>query len=228
MAAPLIDALINKRDNAEIVRDEIAAILLAETTSQQALAITAAEDPEDWAFDVYLERSNPWAVWADLPETATSAARVPPIVNVSLDNVSYDSGNVVERQKATGIFYVDCYGYGVSHASGAGHVAGDEAAAIEAVRVARLARNILMAATYTYLGMVGVVWKRWPRGLQVFQPRLGEQNVQHVVGARLTMQVEFNEFSPQVTGQTIELVSTSVFRKETGQLYFKADYPATP
>jgi hypothetical protein len=61
----------------------------------------------------------------------------------------------------------------------------------------RLARNIIMAGAYTYLGLRGLVWKRFPQSISMFQPQIENRAVQRVVGARLALQVHFNEFSPQ-------------------------------
>lgn len=226
MPVPLIDTLIEGRDGSELVRDQIAAILLRESESQQQLAIAQGKDPLPWMLRVYLERSNPWADWIDLPETTEMPAKAHPIVNVWLDNITYDpaASNVVERQKATGLFQIDCYGYGVAADDTIGHVAGDESAAIEAQRVLRLCRQILMAATYTYLGLRGLVWRRFPQSASFFQPQIDGRSVQQVQAARLTLAVDFNEFSPQVHGPSLEELVATVRRKETGEIYFVAQW----
>ena len=43
-----IQALIDKQDSFEIVRDKIGLILASESASQQALATAAAKDPDLW------------------------------------------------------------------------------------------------------------------------------------------------------------------------------------
>lgn len=218
-----ITELINVRDNSEVIRDEIAAILTTETASQQSLATLASLDPDQWKLRVFLERSNPWSEFMESPDTS------PPIVNVSLDNISYDrsTSDPVQRQKATGTYHIDCYGYGVSKdVSGGGHTPGDALAAYEAQRAVRLVRNILMAGVYTYLGshLRGTVWRRWVESVTFFQPSIDGQQVQQVVGARLALQVDFNEFSPQVQGQPIELISAQVMRSGTLEVFLRADY----
>lgn len=229
LSVPPIEGLIEDPDNAEIVRDQIAAILVAESTSQQAKAMAASppRNPNLWLLRVYTERSNPWAEFIDCPDEAAASTQGAPIVNVALESVSYEmaASNVVERQKATAIYNVDCYGYGLSADVGLGHQAGDARAAIECQRAVRLVRKILMSATYTYLGLRGIVWRRWPQGIQLFQPTLGEHAVQHVFGARLALQVEFNEFSPQVTGQLIESVRATIYRAGDGRVYLTAQFP---
>lgn len=224
-----IQALIDKQDYSEIIRDQIAAILLSETTSQVALATAAVSPTKNanlWRLRIYTERSNPWADFLDCPDEAKDSALGAPIVNVSFDSATYDmsGSNVVDRQKTVGVFHVDCYGYGVSAASGSGHVAGDARASIECQRAVRLVRNILMAGMHTYLGMRGVVWRRWPQSVTIFQPQVEGRAVQQIVAARLALQVDFNEFSPQSTYENLELISATINRYETGQIYFTAQY----
>jgi hypothetical protein len=225
-----ITQLIDRLDNLERVRDQIAAILLVEQANQQTLAIAASKDPEQWRLRIFSERSNPWEVFGEPSHPKYDPA---PIINVVFDSESFDksTGNSVERQKASATFNIDCYAQAVAEddASGPGFKAGDEAAAKEAHRAARLVRSILMAGTYTYLGFPrnpgAVVWGRWVQSVTTFQPQSGGQTIEHVVAARVAFQVEFNEFSPQVEGQLLELVSASVRRAETGEILFAADYP---
>jgi hypothetical protein len=218
--------LIDKQDSFEIVRDQIAAILTTEIASQIALATTAGKpDPDDWKLRIFTERTNPWEQFLQAPVVDTS-----PLVNVWYDNSSFDqtASNTYERQHAIGIFNIDCYGYGVSKTDGgSGQLPGDREAAFEVQKALRLVRNILMAAEYTYLDLRGLVWKRWPQSVTVFQPQLDGQSVQNIVGARLALQVGFNEFSPQVAGENLEFVSIDVLRTEDGEIVLEADYDYT-
>jgi len=84
-----------------------------------------------------------------------------------------------------------------------------------------------MAAEYTYLGLRGLVWQRWPQSVNVFQPQIGEQPIQQIVGARLALRVSFNEFSPQVVAETLEFLSVDVKRTEDGEIVIRADYDYT-
>ena len=130
----------------------------------------------------------------------------------------------MERQKAKAIINVDCYGYGVSREQTDGHAPGDREAALACQRAVRLGRNILMAAPYTYLGLRGLVWKRWVQSVTIFQPQQEERSVQQVVAGRIAFQVEFNEFSPQVQPEELCELSVSVNREEDGQLIVRADF----
>lgn len=219
-----ITTLIDKQDTAEIVRDQVAAILALESASQQALAGAAGKDPELWKLRVYQERSNPWE---NLPSKTEDRS---PVVNVWWDASTFDMGasNIVERQKSSATINVDCYGYGRSANDPAGgHVAGDQNAAETAQRAVRLVRNILMAGVYTYLGLQGVVWRRWVDSITIFQPQQDNQNVQQIVGARVSFRVDFNEYSPQVEPVTLELLSVVVKRTEDDQIVAEADYDYT-
>jgi hypothetical protein len=227
MAARILE-LIDKSDNFELVRDEIAAILTLESENQQTLAAAASEEARLWKLRVFAERSTPWSEWESSPEQADQS----PIVNVWFDNATIQLGasDIVERQRHEGIFNIDCYGYGVSEETEGEyegelwHTPGDERAAREVQRAARLVRNILHAAAYTYLNMRGVVARRYVQSINAFQPAIGDKPVQRIQAVRLALHVEFNEFSPQITGQPLELISLLVKRKETGQLYFAAEY----
>lgn len=217
----MIATLIDKSDNFEIVRDQIAAILTLEVASQKALAIAATKDPALWDFKVYTERSNPWEGYLD------DITDLTPIVNVWYDNSNFleASSNVVEQQTAEAIFNIDCYAVANSSDNIAGgHNPGDQEAASAVQRVIRLVRNILMAAEYTYLGLRGLVWQRWPQSITVFQPQQDRGNVRPVIAARIAFRVKFSEFSPQISGNVIELLSTTVKRTEDGQIVFVADY----
>lgn len=217
----LITTLIASRDNSEVIRDEIAAILAVEQANQQSLATAASEDPRLWELRVFTERSNPWASFRD-PEA--DPLDNPPIVNVVLDGITYDpsASNIVGRQKAVATYNIDCYGLGVAQDDGnGGHLAGDQEAAETVQRAVRLVRNILMAGTYVTLGtgLKGKVWKRWLGSVSMFQPQSEDRAMQNVVAARLAFQVEFNEFSPPVAEETLELVQNTINRSETGEVY---------
>lgn len=228
----LITSLIDRPDNFEVVRDKIAAILLLESQGQVALATAASKpNPALWKLRVFTERSNPWAEWPD-PEDPISAGNfdTTPLVNVSFDNDTFDKarGNVVSQQQADGVFNVDVYGYGVSASDGStGHVPGDYAAALEAARALRLVRSILLSAIYINLGLRGVVGNRWVGSRTSLQPaNSANRPVQHVMAARLALQVSYLEFAPQIDAVgTLELVSTSFTRADNGEIFIAADFP---
>lgn len=226
-----IQSLIDKRDTSEIVRDKIALILATESAAQQLLAPAAVppKDPDDWKIRVFIERVNPWEEFLNETDGEEVLERAFPLVNVSLDSISYDmsKGNTVERQHASAVFFIDCYGFGVASSDGAGHTTGDQNAAVEGQRALRLVRNILMAGAYTYLEMRNVVWRRWPQSVQVLELPIEVRSVAQISALRLSLQVDFNEFAPQVEGQLSELLHLTVYRArndEVIQEYFAAQY----
>lgn len=219
----VLSTLIDKVDNFELIRDQIAAILVAEVANQVALATTAGKpDPNDWNLKVYTERSNAWEQWLN------DQSDVTPIVNVWYDNSNFDksSSNVMQRQKSESTFNIDCYGLGISaDVVAGGHTLGDQEAAFAVHKAVRLVRNILMAAENTYLQMRGLVWLRWPQAITSFQPQIDGAQAQQITGARIVLDVSFNEFSPQGDeSNTLELVSIDVKRTEDGQIVMEADY----
>ena len=213
--------LIDKQDNFEIVRDQIAAILVAEIAAQQILAVAAAKDPNLWKVRVFIERSNPFEQFLNDPEDDTS-----PLVNIWVDNSQYDpkASNVMERQKSETTYNLDCYGIGISADAVSGHTPGDEKASLEVQRAYRLVRNILMSAENTYLQARGLVWGRWPRSIDFFQPQIDGRTIQQVKGARFALRVDFSEFSPQYSPETLELVTNTITRAEDGEVLIEADY----
>lgn len=226
----VIDTLIDKQDNFEIVRDQLALILVTEVANQMALAVLAAEDPLDWKLRVFTERSNAWEQVLNLIDGESTD--LSPIVNIWYDTGSFpkEKGDPVRRQQHVAVYNFDFYGFGVSSDEAVGHTPGDREAAFEVQRAIRLGRNILMAAVNLKLQLdpelVGV-GLRWPQSIISFQPQLDKASAQQVAGARLALEVTFNEFSPQITPETLELVSVDVKRTEDGMIVLEADYPST-
>jgi hypothetical protein len=216
--------LITEQDKLEVIRDEIAGILAVESAGQQALATAADEDPRLWTLRVFTERSNPWSEFSETPDQLDAY----PIINVLIENANVDLGasNVVEKQTYEAVFNIDCYGYGVSAElpNDAGHTPGDEAAAKDAQRAARLVRNILMAGAHTYLGLRGVVGRRMVTSITAFQPSIDGRQVQQVSAVRVVLAVKFIQHSQQVSGEPFESVYATCKRRETGEIYFAAQY----
>jgi len=221
----MLTALIDKQDNFEIVRDQIASLLALESKNQGALATKDGQDPADFTFRMFIERVNPW-------ESFSNEDDISPIVNIWFDSSNYDqaASDIVERQASQTTYNIDIYGYGTAESDpNGGQFMGDEMAARESQRAYRLVRNILMAAENTYLQLQGTVWQRWPQSVNNFQPQFDNQAVERVQAVRLVLAVTFNEFSPQVDSVELELLSVLVNRAEDGELLVQADfeYPLT-
>lgn len=223
MAVDLIDTLIDKQDTFEIVRDQIAGILVAEIKNQETKAIAEKKPPEDWKLRVFTERSNPWEQFQNKDANTDSS----PLINIWYDNGNFpeSKGNTVERQAHEATYNIDCYAVGVSAENPAGgHTPGDRDAAFEVQKAVRLVRNILMSAVNVKLQLRGTVWDRWIQSITIFQPGLDSTAAQQIIGARIAFRVTFNEFSPQVTPETLELVTVDVKRTEDGLIVLEVDY----
>ncbi len=223
-----ITTLIDKDDVNEIVRDQIAAILAVESVEQVVLAAAAGKpEPDDWKLRVFTERANPWEQWHNFKDGVTDES---PVVNVWFSDETFDKkgSDIFERQVADGVFNIDVYAGTISRddASG-GHKPGDREAALIVQRGARLCRNIMMAAIYLRLDLPIVVSDRWAQSITVFQPEIEDVPIQHVIAARLAMEVRYNEFSPQIELETLELLSSVISRDGDGMLHVLADiaYP---
>lgn len=216
----MITALIDKFDTFEIIRDKIAQILADESASQVALATTAGKpDPSLWRLAVFTERASPW----DDPDDGDI------VVNVWYDTANIDraASGSVERQTMQGVFNVDVIGFGVSEGEGEGHLPGDEVAARTAHRGVRLVRNILMAGEYTYLGMRPIVGARAAGSVTAFQPQLNDKANRHAVGARISFEVRYSEYSPQFEPVALEELFVDLKRAETGEVLATVQYNFT-
>lgn len=226
-----IEQLIDKKDGFEVVRDVIAHILEVEITNQRKLAVEAnKENPDQWSFDVRRERSNPIEEFRNLAREDSKNSK--PVINVWYDNSAFPRGrgNVVNRQTSSSVFNIDCYGLGISeNINGGGHVAGDEEAALNVQFCVKLVRNILMSSYYTYLGLQGFVGRRWVDSISAEQAEFNNNNGLHVRAVRIIFNVDFNEFSPQFEGETLEKAFIKLIRasdnKELSKVHF--DYQET-
>ncbi len=235
MAIQVLTKLIDKEDNFEMIRDQVAQILADESANQQALAYSEGKpNPEDWKFRVFTERSNPIEEWLNIDPVTVDRS---PIINVWVDNMSFDKkkSNVVARQMSDTVINVDCYAIGISASDGAGHVLGDEASNKATQKAVRLVRNILMAAINTYLQLRGdatnrIVGGRFIRTITFFQSPINAPNAQQVTGGRIALDVDHNELSPQVDSVTLAGVDIVIKRAEDGSVLASAsyDYPITP
>ena len=225
MPLPLID----KKDNFELVRDEIAAILAKETANQQALAISAAKDPKLWAFNVFKERSD---VWASLLETEDP---VDPVVNVWFESADFagdQSFNALKQTAEPGIFNIDIFTASINKKNvGDGYIIADKQAALDCQRIMRLIRNILFSVPpdssqpgedYTWLNMRGVVGRRHIQGITRFQPGYKEQAVP-VVAARIVLAVKYLETGLEGPDNDFDLVQLETTTSTGGQVEYTFD-----
>jgi hypothetical protein len=215
----LITTLIDKLDTNEIVRNKIASILATEEANQRVLATDASKDPNLWKFSVFIERAKPWLV---LTDNNGSEIGEMPLVNVSFDNDSFDnkgSANI-GFQKARGIFYIDCYATKNRTIS----MTGDEASSKEADRIARLVRNIIMHGNYTYLDLRQTVTRRFITRREKLQPDIKMEGLENVIVSRISVEVEYEEYTNQGVPVTMEQVFGQCKVSDTSQVYFDSNF----
>ena len=140
----MIDKLIDKQDNFEIIGDEIYNILSQEVESQKQLAIDGGKNYSLWDFEVYQERSIPFEKFLNQDETSNEL----PIVNVWYENsnLNVEKSNSVQKQSYSSTYNIDIYASKNNKKSNNGHESADELSAKEAQRIAKFVRNILMAS----------------------------------------------------------------------------------
>ena len=213
----LIDALIDKQDNYEIIRDQVAQILANEVVNQKALAVSDSQDPAGWDFKIFTEKTNPFELIESVKGKAGGDAE---LANVWLDSVSFDQGDVVNRKQPDTIIQIDCVSSknAADNASGGITTQADVRASLDAERIGRLVRNILMAATYTYLDLRGIVAKRWISRMQKMQPDRDDQPAQNTMAFRVTLMISHLEFSPQVTPGDMDEIIIDIKRGESGEV----------
>jgi hypothetical protein len=197
--------LLKKQDNAEIIRDRIAAILKLEFENQKILADNdnTIENKKDFNIKVYIENSRPWEL------ISNSGKNNPfPLVNVCLQETNEDQnkpGPTVGKIKYAGTYYVDCYGCGnyrpvYNENENAEYIPDDSLSAIRAWHTTRVTRNILMSGQYAYLGMQGVVMRRRITKITTVIPAGLDASAISITACRIIFEVEFYEISPEATG----------------------------
>lgn len=221
-----IAALIEAPSGLELVRDQIAAILLAETVGQIDQAKSKGLHPREWELEVFVERSNPWEKYQDDEGRFSENAR--PLVNIWVDSaVSSESNSTFGQQKWTVTYHLDVFGFGVTReVANGGHISGDRDAAFEAHRVVRNVRSIVSAGPWRLLGLSGIVTKSRFTELQFFQPKAGEHVLQHVSAARAKLEVDLIEPNPMSALEIFEGLNLTIRRETTsGQVLLRANYP---
>lgn len=225
MPLPLID----KQDNFEKIRDEIAAILAVETANQQALAILAGKDPDLWKFDVYIERSRIWESLAELE------ALVAPVVSVYFESEVFagdQSYNALLQTADPGIFNIEIFTTALNKKNvGDGYVTADRAAILACQRIIRLIRNILFSIPadstqpgqdYKFLNMRGVVAHRRIQSVTQFQPDYKKQAV-IIAAARIALAVKYIETALEGPDQPFELLQVDATTTTGGQVIIQFD-----
>ena len=111
--------------------------------------------------------------------------------------------NADKTMKAT--FFIDCYNHG--NFSGDGLTG--RSANVAAWKTARIVRNIICASDYTFLKLRGIVGGREITRMQTGKPPV-ESSAANLSIVRITLEVTYNEQSPEVTGVPLEIVAIAV------------------
>lgn len=218
-----ITVLIDKRDNMEIIRDEIAAVLAVEIANQKVLAVAAGQDASDYDFNIYTEKTSPWELVETSEGEITSQV---PLVNVYIESANL---NTAKAGDVTSTVYsvkynIDCIAAKNSKVAGGSKFSGDELAAYDAQRVCRLVRNILQSAQYKYLNLPSIMMDRKLSSITMFQPQISERPAQHCVGARIVFQVDVIEYAPEYIGPLLDTIYGECTRADDGSLIFAVEY----
>jgi hypothetical protein len=210
-----IKELLKNQDNAEKIRDQIAAILKQEFTNQKLLADNDSEiaNKKDYDIKVYIENARPWLLLGD-----TAAKNPFPLVNVSLQDTKKDTGSgIAGKVKYTGTFFIDCYGCGNYQPENEKEfIPDDYLSTVRAWQTARITRNIIMSGFYSYLGMKPVVRKREIQSTVTVIPGGIQDSAISITACRITLLVDFEETSPEAQG--IDFNGISFMSNDSGEV----------
>lgn len=200
--ASAYDELQSEPDNIEIIRDQIAALLVLDLQKQKELAADAG-DPASADYDVavYVENDDPLQYVDD----ETPEANPFPCVNVLLDSTKGSGGTAsVNKQTMTAQFFIDCYATGNTEST---EDFGTKAA-LKAWKTARLVRRILRSEPNTYLrlrGVVGTVGVAFQSG----EPA-ATQSAIRVKMVRITLSVDYVEDVEITGGPGMEIITAKI------------------
>jgi len=205
---------------AEIVRDQIALIIIGELNNHKTLAENlAATQPETlvgkqalWDLEngVYDVLSNFFI------EKGTKFDKSElPGINIYYNRSDYpaDKGDAINRQVANASYTIEAH-ITAKHKQKNDEIKyGDEKAARVAARIIGLIRAIIMSGQYVRLGYStqdNVIWQRWVNSVDVFQPDYQENDAVHGTVGILNATVMFNEIGPAISGEILQKIITGI------------------
>jgi hypothetical protein len=193
-----IKELLKTPDNAETIRDQIAAILKLELTNQKILSDNDQDIKRKKDFDikVYIENSRPWLLLGDTEEKNPF-----PLINVSLQDIKKDSGPLAGKIKYIATYLIDCYGCGNFQPENAAEwIPDDYLSTLQAWQTARITRRILMSGFYAFLGMKDIVRTRDIESITTVIPTGLDASAVSITGCRIIFKVGIHETSPEAEG----------------------------
>lgn len=218
-----ITTLIDKYDNMEIIRDEIAAIIAVEIANQKVLAVADNQDPALYDFSIYTEKTTAWEM---IENSDGKIETQVPLVNVYIESASIvnSKGSDVTQTVYNVKYNIDCLSAKNHSVSQSGIMRADELAARDAQRVIRLVRNILQSAVYRRLNYGGIISNRSLSSITMFQPQINNTSAQHVVGSRLVYTADITEYSPEYEAEIIDLIQGYCTRGDDGKILFEIEF----
>lgn len=211
----MIATLIDKYDSYELVRNQVALILANETVNQVALATAAGKtDLTPWQYTVYVERKDPLSL-IEIDDEGNVLGDSS-IMSVWLDRVDISSGTIADIQQGEAIINIDCVSSKASLEVAENIEASDKRSSLDAERLARLARNILMNPEYIRLQLNSIVLKRWITSIQKLFSDRTDRPYSHVVVSRVVLNVTANEDVNQIPTETLESIYIDIEKSDTG------------
>lgn len=211
---PALNELQSDKDNIEVIRDQVVALLAVDFRRQAELAAESeATDSGDYNVAVYVESDDP----LQYVDEDTPGANPFPCVNVILDSSDPDKGTAsVNKQAFTAKLYVDCYAEGNNAEDGEFSFK----AAQRAWKTARLVRRILRAEANTYLRLRGIVGRvAW--SFQAGEPSNTRSAIK-VKMVRVTLTIDYVE-NVAITEGELDWDIVGIVADETGRVHFGGD-----
>ena len=217
--------LVRNIDGFEAVRNAVANILATETVNQVAAAnawnvanpTQPQLDSSEWSFDVMTEMVNASPSFID-DETDFQQ-----IVNVWYDSSNIDRGrSTPTRQWTTTTINVDCIASAITEETDSGQITGDVQAVMNAQRLARICRRILMHPDYRQFALSSVVSTRTMVS-RVASSRSVDHPAKHIAGVQLQFEVVHLESYDYESLSASEGALITIYREPDGKVIYQMD-----
>ena len=199
----------------ELVRDQIALIIITELPKQKAIAVDLAANQPATLQGIQAQTDLDNGVYDIINNIFTEKGtqfteKQLPGINIVYGNSGYSAteGDNINQQVSNSNYAIGVHFEGIHEQTGDVIKKGDEKAARVTARTLGLLRGILMSGQYKTLGdeFKGIIWKRRVTSLDVLQPDYQEINGRHGIVGLLNMEVKFSEIGPAIDG--VQLAAT--------------------
>lgn len=212
----MINVLIDKKDNFELIKYKIANILKSELENQKKLAKEISEEKsKDYDIKVFIDKINPLSIYSE-SQTQNEKGQLP-IINITFDSddLTLEGSGNVGRQKVRGTYYIDCYAFKNKEAK----KEADEEASREADRIGTIARNILMFDGYRVLDMSKTVVRRYVTKREKMNSQ--NQSAENISAMRLIFEVEYLEEDLHNQPYILEEIFGECILADSGEVLFE-------